>query len=72
MIVVLFGDYPGAARVFALHLEGTLEWHEFCSPGITPFTNFAASNAVLAGDGLFFETAGAAFRFNLATPYCDE
>jgi hypothetical protein len=71
MIIVVSGISRSAVRVFALDLEGTVTWHEFCSPGATPFSTFLHRNTVLAGDRLYLEDQGAAFWFNLATPYCD-
>jgi hypothetical protein len=73
MLVLAFSGV-GAVHMFALELGDALTWHEFCSPGVTPASVVdwgATSNLVLTPDGLFFNSGGASFRFNLNTPYCD-
>jgi hypothetical protein len=66
---------PEGARVFALDLGETVEWHRFCWDGITPAESWdfpgTAPNAVLVEDGLFVTISGGAFRFDLATSYCE-
>ena len=57
-------------RVFALDLGESPAWHRFCSPGLVP-AGIGGTNAVLVPEGLFVSANGAAFLFNLDTPYCD-
>lgn len=63
------------ARVFALDLGATPAWHRFCWDGITPAESWdfpgSAPDAVITPDGLFVTVSGGAFRFDLATPYCE-
>lgn len=64
----------GQTEVFALSLSDHT-WHRFCPEGITPGRAGAGGatdgNAVLTPDGLYLSTAGAGYRFDLATPYCE-
>lgn len=63
------------ARVFALDLDGPPEWHRFCWNSLTPAESWdfpgSAPDIVLAPDGLFVTLSGGAFRFDLATSYCE-
>lgn len=77
-MILVTSSTEGAIRMFALELEGAPTWHEFCAPGIVPFSSGTistitngAGNAISTNDGLVLTTNGASFRFNLATPYCD-
>jgi hypothetical protein len=63
-------DYFGVIAG-ALELGETPTWHTFCSLGTPPPSIPAAPNVLLAPDGLFVDVATAAYRFDLATPYCD-
>jgi len=62
------------ARTYALSLErGRVpQWHRFCDFGVVPAGADSATNVVATSHGLFATVNGGAFRFNLATPYCDE
>ena len=70
----------GWTHFFALTLTGEPTWHRFCEPGMgmpgsVPFSVIGngPSNTLLglAPDGLFVALGDGAFRFNLATEYCD-
>jgi hypothetical protein len=75
--MILIDQGSMRVSVHALDLLDAPRLHRFC-PGpesLTPASieNYVSTsnNVVLAPDGLFISTSGGAFRFDLATRYCD-
>ena len=57
--------------VSALELGAAPAWHRFCLRGTPPTRILSMPGVVVVPDGLFLDVDGEAFRFDLATPYCD-
>jgi hypothetical protein len=64
-----------ASHLYALELGQKPFMHRFCEgAGSLALTGSEAPTngaIVLTPDGLFLAASGGAFRFDLATPYCD-
>jgi hypothetical protein len=63
--------FTDGSVVSALELGDAPAWHEFCPLGTPPAHSYSPPQVVVVPDGLFVDVAGEAFRFDLATPYCD-
>lgn len=69
---MIFIDVSGfGSAATTLELGDAPAWHTFCPRGTPPAPSSSIPQVVVVPDGLFVDVAGEAFRFDLATPYCD-
>ncbi|RYZ03406.1 MAG: hypothetical protein EOO73_27805 [Myxococcales bacterium] len=61
----------GGTHVVALELGAEPSWHTFCQPGLLLGWGSADVRVARVPDGLFVASSTDAYRFDLATPYCD-